>query len=267
MKSTGMEAIRYEVSDGVATLTLNRPAQRNALDAVMRDEIAEAIAEVRRDRGIRALVLAGSGGAFCAGGDLRSMDTGGDAEVARNRMADLHLWLEGLLTLDRPVIAAVDGPAYGAGFGLALAADIIIASPRARFCLSFLRLGLIPDCGVFYTLPRMVGMQRARELIFSARELGAEQARDWGIVLEIQPEDCIDARARELAQSFVQASPTAVSLIKNALNASLGSDLRTMLEMEATGQGLARSTDYHRSAVARFLAREPLPFHWPQAGG
>lgn len=266
MEPTAMEAIRYEVAGGVAVMTLNRPSQRNALDNVMRREIGEVIGAIRRDRGIQALVIAGSGGAFCSGGDLRTMDTGGDAEVARNRMLELHLWLEELLTLDRPVIAAVDGPAYGAGFGVALAADIVIATPRARFCLSFLRLGLIPDCGVFHTLPRIVGMQRAKELIFSTRELGAQEARDMGIVMEIHPEDRLGERARELAQSFVQASPTAISLIKKALNASFGSDLRTMLEMEATGQGLARSTPYHRKAVASFLAKQPLPFKWPEGG-
>jgi len=139
MTNMEMEAITYSVADGVATLTLNRPAKKNALDSVMRTEIGAVIAELRRDRGIQALVITGAGGAFCAGGDLRAMDTGGNAEVARNRMADLHVWMHDLLTLDRAVIAAVDGPAYGAGFGLALAADFIIASPRARFCLSFQR--------------------------------------------------------------------------------------------------------------------------------
>jgi enoyl-CoA hydratase/carnithine racemase len=260
-----MEAIRYAVSDGIATLTLNRPQQKNALDGTMRNEIAEVIAAVRRDRGIHALVITGAGGAFCSGGDLRAMDTGGSAEIARARMGELHLWLEDLLTLDRPVIAAVDGPAFGAGFGLALAADLILATPRARFCLSFLRLGVIPDCGVFYTLPRMVGVQRAKELAFSTRDIDAEEARQMGIVMEIAPEERIAERAREIAHSFAQASPAALSLTKRAMNASLGSDLRTMLEMEATGQGLARSTDYHRDAVARFLNKQPLRFQWPKA--
>lgn len=262
---TTMEAIKYAVADGIATLTLNRPHQKNALDRTMRNEIGEVVSAVRRDRGIRALIISGAGGAFCSGGDLRSMDTGGSAEIARARMAELHLWLEDLLTLDRPVIAAVDGPAFGAGFGLALAADFILATPHARFCLSFLRLGVIPDCGVFYTLPRMVGVQRAKELAFSTREIDAEEARQMGIVFEIQPEDRIDERARQLAQSFAQASPTALSLTKQAMNASLGSDLRTLLEMEATGQGLARSTDYHRDAVARFLNKQALLFQWPKA--
>lgn len=266
MTNTEMETITYTVADGVATLTLNRPTQKNALDGVMRNEIGEVIAELRRDRGIQALVITGAGGAFCAGGDLRGLNTGGNVEVARNRMADLHLWVQDLLTLDRPVIAAVDGPAFGAGFGLALAADIIIASPRARFCLSFQRLGLIPDCGVLYTLPRVVGLQRAKELCFSAREVDAEEARQLGIVLEIQPVEKLAERARQMALSFSLASATAMSISKNALNASLNCNLATMLELEATGQGLARSTDYHRDAIGRFLRKEPVLFQWPDAG-
>ena len=264
MNKTETEAITYEVSEGIGTLTLNRPAQKNALDAVMRNEIADVVSSVRKDRGIQALVITGAGGAFCSGGDLRTMDTGGNAEVARARMADLHLWLEELLTLDRPVIAAVDGPAYGAGFGLALAADIVLATPRARFCLAFLRMGVIPDCGVFYTLPRIVGLQRAKELAFSTREIDAAEAKQMGIVMEIHPEDRLADRARAMARSFTQASPTALSLIKRGMNASLDSNLSTMLELEATGQGLARSTEYHREAVKRFIDKQPPLFQWPK---
>lgn len=266
MDNAELETITYTVSEGVATLTLNRPAQKNALDAVMRSEIGDVVAAIRRDRGIRSLIIAGAGGAFCAGGDIRTMDTGGKAEDARNRMADLHLWLEDLINLDRPVIAVVDGPAYGAGFGLALAADFILATPRARFCLSFLRLGLVPDCGVLYTLPRVVGLQRAKELMFSAREVDAQEAQQMGIVFEIHAPEQIDARAAQLAMSFTHASQTALSVTKRAVNASLHSNLATMLELEANGQGIARSTDYHRAAIARFMSKQPALFQWPERG-
>lgn len=264
MHTTEMEAITYTVLDGVATLTLNRPEQKNALDNVMRAEIAEVVAAIRHDRGIQALVIAGAGGVFCAGGDLRAMQETHGAEAARNRMKELYLWLEDLFSLDRPVIAAVDGPAYGAGFGLALAADLILATPRTRFCLSFMRMGVIPDCGITYTLPRMVGLQRAKELIFSAREFDAEEAKQIGIVSEIYPADQLAERARQIALSFTQASATAVSLTKSALNASFNSSLGTMLEMEANAQGVARSTEYHRDAVARFMSKQPPLFQWPK---
>jgi enoyl-CoA hydratase/carnithine racemase len=265
METTEWQTIRYVVENGVATLTLNRPAQKNALDAVMRGELTAALGAARRDRGIHALVLTGAGGAFCAGGDIRGMRTGDpSAEEGRNRMLDLHLWVEELINFDRPVIAAVDGPAFGAGFAMALAADFVLATPRARFCLSFLKLGLIPDCGVFYTLPRIVGVQRAKELAFSAREIGAEEASRLGIVSEIHDPETIGDRAGKIALSFTGASLTALSITKRAFNASFDSSLGALLEMEATGQGVARSSDYHRNAAAAFLNKEAPPFVWPR---
>lgn len=265
METTAFQTIIYSVEDGVATITLNRPAAKNALDMVMRSELAEVTRAVRRDRGIHALVFSGAGGAFCAGGDIRGMlDGEGSAEFARNRMIDLHLWVEELINFDRPVIAAVNGPAYGAGFGIALAADFIIASPRAKFCLSFARLGLVPDCGVFYTLPRVVGLQRAKELAFSARELDAEEAKQLGIVFEIQPEEQLAERARQLALSFTSASLTALSAAKRAFNAAPTSSLTTLLEMEASAQGVARASEYHKEAVNRFLNKQPTLFQWPK---
>lgn len=265
METAALQTIRYEVEDGVATLTMNRPAQKNALDMVMRAEIAEVIAAARRDRGIHSLILTGAGGAFCAGGDIRGMRDGEpSAEEGRNRMLDLHLWVEELISFDRPVIAAVDGPAFGAGFGLALAADFVLATPRARFCLSFLKLGLIPDCGVFYTLPRIVGVQRAKELAFSAREIDAAEAKQLGIVSEIHEPEALAERARRIALSFNHASLTALSITKRAFNASLNTGLGALLEMEAAGQGVARSAQYHRNAAAAFLNKEPPPFSWPK---
>jgi hypothetical protein len=169
-------------------------------------------------------------------------------------MDDLHGWIAMLLDLDRPVVAAVDGVAYGAGFSLALLADFIVASPRAR-CMPFMKVGLVPDCGALYTLPRVVGMAKARELVFSAREIGAEEARQIGAVFEIVPQDKLHARADELARGLAGASPVAFAMAKRALNQSLGSDVRAMLEMESLGQGIAFTTSYHREAVRRFKER------------
>lgn len=259
-----MEAINFVIDEGVATLTLNNPARKNVLDVATRREIGEAAALVRRDRAIRALILAGAGGVFSAGGDLRNIATVGlDSEGWRNRLLDNHVGLGELLMLDIPVIAAVDGVAYGAGFSLALTADFILCSPQARFCMSFLRIGGVPDYGAFYTLPRIVGAQRAKEIILSAREVGAEEALRLGLVMEIHAVDSLLVRARAIADSFVQAPPTAVSLAKRAVNMSLGSDLQTMLELEASAQGVAFTTEYHREAVARFLRKEPALFQWP----
>ena len=257
-----MDSIRYEVREQVATLTLDHPATRNALSPQMREEVAEVVRGVKQDRGIRALVITGAGGHFCSGGDLRNIASVGlDNQGWRERLHDVHDWLQDLITLDRPVIAAVDGAAFGAGLGLALAADFVIATPRARFCVSFLRVGLVPDFGAFYTLPRIVGPQRAKELMLSAREVGAEEAVRLGIAMELQAPEQLHSRAQAMAASFVHASPTAVSLIKRAVSA--GGDLATQLEFEANAQALAMGTQAHRDAVQDFLTKRPAQFQWP----
>ncbi|WP_343051297.1 enoyl-CoA hydratase/isomerase family protein [Pseudaquabacterium terrae] len=258
-----MNTLEFTVADGVATLTFNRPAQRNAIDLVMRGELAQCFANVQKDRTIRALVLTGAGGAFCAGGDLRSMQSSGnDGAGWRARMQDAHQWVGALIELDRPVIAAVDGPAYGAGFSLVLAADFVIATPAARFCMPFLKLGLVPDFGALHTLPRVVGMQRAKELMLSAREVAADEALRLGIVGEIVPADRLPARAQALAASFTGASPLAISLMKRALAAE-PANLAATLEFEADAQALCFTSAQHREAVARFLDKQPAAFVWP----
>ena len=261
---TPFKTLRFEVANQVATLTLDNLAKRNALDLVMRDELAQVLASVRGDRDIRVLILTGANGHFCAGGDLKNIAAATlDNAGWRQRIQNVHEWLHVLLTLDRPVIAAVDGAAAGAGFSLALAADFILATPRARFCMSFIKVGLIPDCAAFYTLPRVVGVQRARELMLSARDVDGAEALKLGIAMELHEPAQLMARAQALAASLVHASPTAVSLVKRAL-AAPGHDLATLLDMEASGQALAAGTQEHRIAVNRFLDKQAPPFQWPE---
>lgn len=261
-----MQTIDYQCTDGVATLTLNRPGARNAIDATMKTELAECVAAIVADASVRALVLTGAGGAFCAGGDLRGMAevrAAMSVEGWRGRMREVQPWLRALAELDRPVIAAVDGPAYGAGFSLALLADFVVASPRARFCMSFMRVGLVPDFAAMHTLPRVVGVQRARELMLSAREVGADEALRLGIVLELVPADALLARARALARSFTGASPLATSLVKRGLGMALATDLQTALDAEADRQALCFQSGYHADAVQRFIDGQPAAFQWP----
>ena len=260
------QALSLTVANGVATLTMNRPDARNALSAEMKDAFAETIPALAKDPAVRALVLTGAGGAFCAGGDLRGMEAVRAAmtvEGWRARMREVHPWLRQLIELDKPVIAAVDGAAFGAGFSLALTADFVLASPRARFCMSFMKVGLVPDFAAYYHLPRVVGVQRAKELMLSAREVDAEEARQLGLVMEIVPATGLLDRARELATSLSGASALATGLVKRSLGRSLASDLHGMLEMEAEHQALCFETDYHREAVRRFLGKEAPAFVWP----
>ncbi len=260
--SDAFETIIYTVVDGIATVTLNRPAQKNALNLTMRGELCDVVMKIRRDRDIRAVILCGGGGDFCAGGDIRGMNIS-SAEAGRNRLDDLHAWLEPLMDLDRAVVAAVNGVAYGAGFSLALAADFVLATPRTRFCMPFMKVGLIPDCGALYTLPRIVGMQRAKEILFSAREISANEAQQLGLVLEIVPENVLLQRAQAIAQCMVNASASAFGLAKRVLNKSFESSLSTVLAHESTAQGIVFTTDFHREAAQRFVDKKTPLFQWP----
>ncbi|WP_322048889.1 enoyl-CoA hydratase/isomerase family protein [Paraburkholderia sp. J67] len=255
-------SLLVEIEQGVATLCFNRPDAKNAMNTPMRNALHDAVVRIRADRSVRAVVLRGAGSDFCSGGDLRGMEVA-SAQAGRERIDDLHGWVSLLLDLDRPVIAAVDGVCYGAGFSFALAADFVIASTRARFCMPFMKVGLVPDCGAFYTLPRVVGLARARDLVFTAREIDAREAQTIGAVLEVVEPSQLHARAAQLAMSLAGASPVAFGLAKRALNQSLGSDLRTMLEIEAAAQGIAFTTDYHREAVKRFREKAAPLFRWP----
>ena len=255
--------LTYEVRDEVGIVALNRPEARNALDMDMRRELGELVFRVRDDKDLKALIITGNGGAFCAGGDLKSLaEDQPTASAGRDRVAALHSWFFELVNLEKPVIAAVDGPAFGAGFNLALAADFVLATPRATFCQVFGRIGVVPDLGGFFLLPRIVGLQKAKQLIFSARVVGAEEALDLGIAYEIVPQEGLMDAAMALADNFRHASTLAIGLAKRALNQSLNSDYHAVADMESYAQGLCFSSDYHRAAVARFVGKQPLAFNW-----
>lgn len=261
-----METLEYTCTEGVATLTLKRPEARNALSVPMVGELDERLTQIARDDGVRVLILTGAGGAFCAGGDVRSMHgSTRDAQTWRSGMRRAHRIVRTLHRLDKPVIAAVDGVAFGAGFSLALLADIVLVSDRARFCMAFGRVGLVPDYGALYTLPRVVGLQRARELMLSAREVGAQEARAIGLALEIHAPDQLLDRAQAMARSLCGTSAQAMAITRDALNVSLDSDLEAMLQIEASGQGIAGTDAYALDAFRRFAEKQPGRFRWPDA--
>ena len=256
--------VRYERRGTTAVVTLDDPATRNSLTPDLKEGLAAAIARVKSDSGVRAVVITGANGAFCAGGDLRGLATAADtleSDGLRARMHGMHAILRELLSLDRPVIAAVDGAAYGAGFSLALAADFVLVTPRARFCMVFMRIGLMPDCGATYTLPRIVGAQRARELFLSSREVDAREALALGIVMEQHEQPALLPRALALADSFAGASPLAVSLVKR-ITLDAGA-MEAAFEAEANGQALCFQTTPHRDALQRFFDKQPPAFQWP----
>jgi 2-(1,2-epoxy-1,2-dihydrophenyl)acetyl-CoA isomerase len=257
------ESLKYDARDGLAIITLNRPEKRNALDLSMRNELAQVVLEIRNDTSLYAAIITGAGGAFCAGGDIQGMADGKRTVYeSRKRIQDIYTWLYEWVSLELPVIAAVDGAAYGAGINIALAADFVLASTRARFCEVFGRVGLVPDVGGLFLLPRIVGLQKAKELVFSARSFDAQEGKDLGIVYSIHEPDQIMDAAIKLAGRFRNASRQAIGLSKNILNQSFNLDFRALGELEALGQATAHDTDYHEAAVKRFLDKEPTLFDW-----
>jgi enoyl-CoA hydratase/carnithine racemase len=170
-----------------------------------------------------------------------------------------------MLECPKPVIAAVDGVAYGAGFGMALCADVLIATPAARFCLSFMRVGLVPDFASAFTLPRIVGWQRAKQLIYTAAEISGTQAHDWGIAAELCPSDKLAQRATEVARAMTHLPPTAFAMTKQMLLRAFTTEVIAAGEAEANAQGVAFTTDYHHRAVEQLMAREPLEYNYPKA--
>ncbi|MFZ2392385.1 enoyl-CoA hydratase/isomerase family protein [Rhodoferax sp.] len=242
-------------------IRLNRPERRNAFDLEVRQGIAEAVYEARDDDTVRAVIITGTGDVFCAGGDLKSLSEAKRPMFKdRDRIRRLHPWFRELVNLEKPVIAAVNGPAFGAGFNLALACDFIIGTPTTRFCAVFGRIGLVPDLGGFFLLPRILGLQRAKDLVFSAREVDAEEALRLGILFRIVEQDSLMPEALALAERYHHASTDALGIAKNILNRSFNLDQDTLAELEASAQALALHTAYHDEAVANFLNKRPLKF-------
>jgi 2-(1,2-epoxy-1,2-dihydrophenyl)acetyl-CoA isomerase len=256
------ETILYDVGeDGVATVTFNRPDVLNATNDAFYQAFQTLIREMAADDAVRAIVLTGAGRGFCAGADVKAMNPDAGPLVRRRR----HRWiladvLRPLATLEKPVIAAVNGPAVGAGFNLALACDILIASEAAVFSQIFARLGLVPDLGGLYLLTRVVGLNKAKELCFTAKKISAQEALSLGIANHVVPADRLMDEARKLAAEIAAGPPTALAQMKMLLNMSSTSTLDQMLEYESYAQTLSYVTPEHREGVAAFRERRAPDF-------
>ena len=260
-----------ETIGATALVTLNRPRQRNALDMALREALAEAVPRLRDDPAIRAVVLTGAGGHFCAGADvgLLAGAQAGPRDVfeGRERVRRFRLWFDELIDLEKPVIAAVEGTAAGAGLSLALAADIVLCAPSARFCAVFARVGYVPDMAGMYLLPRAIGLANAKEMVFTARQVEADEALRLGLAQAIHPAEALKDAALALAAKFADAPAGALGLAKQMMNRAFESDRRTVFEYEALAQALCRESDFHREAVARFVGKQPPLYDWGKAEG
>ncbi|GAA3767522.1 enoyl-CoA hydratase/isomerase family protein [Plantactinospora mayteni] len=243
----------------IATVTLNRPAVRNAIDDATRAALIEALAEVGRDTEVRVVILTGAGTAFCAGGDIRAMEqrlAAPPGEVAIRgwqRQHGTYALTAGLHRLDQVTIAAVNGPAAGLGMDLALACDFIVADPAASFVASFVLRGLIPDGGSMYHLPRRVGPQRAKELLLSGRRVQAAEALEIGLVDLLAAPGAVLGHAVAYAARFTGRSRPALMLAKSIINRSFESSLDQIASLGSQAQAICYTTDEHRNSVRSFL--------------
>jgi 2-(1,2-epoxy-1,2-dihydrophenyl)acetyl-CoA isomerase len=253
------EPILVERAGGVATLTLNRPESRNAIDIPMRKALLQALEALEREPETRVLVLTGAGGHFCAGGDMKSLrERRPTREEHLERVRLLNNLVLQLAGFPRPTIAMVDGYAVGSGCNLALACDMIIASDRARFGEVFGKVGLVPDGGASWLLPRLIGAARAKELLFTCEIIDAAAAEHIGLVNRVVPHAALAAQTRALAERIAKGPPQAQAAAKRLLGAAAGLDLAAALEAEAQAQAVAVLGEEHREGLAAlFEKREP----------
>lgn len=253
--------IELTVDDSIATLTLNRPDKRNAMSDDMRTEFIHALEHVAADRSIRALVLTGAGKGFCAGGDISGMQKRMNApagEVGFNgwhRQQRVHHTQALLHTMPKPVIAAVNGAASGLGADTALACDFIMASEWASFTWSYIHRGIIPDGGGMYFLPRRIGLPRAKELIFTGRQVKVDEAVALGIVDRKVGGVTLLAEAQQWAKELSSASSTALALTKTILNQSFELSSHDVFAQGSQAQGICYTSSEHRASVEAFLAK------------
>jgi 2-(1,2-epoxy-1,2-dihydrophenyl)acetyl-CoA isomerase len=256
------EVIQFETRDSVAVITLNRPDKLNALTVEMGREVMHAI-NAAVDAGARSMIITGAGRAFCAGGDLREMQRMAQAEGRGEAFfyEPLQLLNECILLIRRtpiPIIAAVNGAASGGGCNLALACDLVLAATGAKFNQAFVKIGLTPDCGGSFILPRLVGWRRAMEMMMTGDAIGAEEALELGMINKVVPDDQLMPQALALAERLAQSPTMALGRIKELLEASTTNNFEQQLEFEREVQiKLGQTADFREGVAAFIEKRQP----------
>jgi 2-(1,2-epoxy-1,2-dihydrophenyl)acetyl-CoA isomerase len=258
------ETINSELRGAVCVVTLNRPERLNALTVKVAEDFQAAVGEAL-NAGARAIVLTGAGRAFCAGGDLREMQelAGRDGRAEAFFDEPLQILNQAILLIRQtplPFIAAVNGVASGGGCNLALACDLVVAAESAKFNQAFIKIGLTPDCGGTFILPRLVGWKRAAELMFTGDMVSAQQAKEMGLINEVVPDDELGVFALNLAGRLADAPTAAIGRIKQMLDASATNDIASQLDLERTTQIESGKTKDFREGVASFLEKRPPRF-------
>lgn len=255
------ETILFDVSEGVATITLNRPDKLNSFTAKMHEELADAFKRIQKDETVRCLLLTGAGRGFCAGQDLgdRVVAPGdGPLNLGEYLEKGFNKLIRTLAALDMPVICAVNGVAAGAGANIAFACDIVLAGKSASFIQAFCKIGLIPDSGGTWTLPRLVGEGRAMALALLGDKVPAEQAAQWGMIWKAVDDEALMDEARAMAAMLATQPTKGLALIKKAIRASSTNTLDQQLDLERDLQTIAgRTADYQEGVKAFMEKRKP----------
>jgi 2-(1,2-epoxy-1,2-dihydrophenyl)acetyl-CoA isomerase len=256
------EYIRFEKAGPIARVTLDRPKAANGFHGPMMQELAAIAQDCDADRSLKAVILAGTGRFFSAGGDLKGMADAGDARGAYvKRLADnLHRAISSFARMDAPLIVAVNGVAAGGGFSLAIAGDLVIAARSAAFTMAYTRAGLSPDGSSSYYLPRLIGLRRAQDLMLTNRTLTAIEALDWGLVTEVVDDEALTSRAEALAAQFAAGSRGANRNVKKLLLATYGQSLETQMEMEGRLVADRADSAEGREGIDAFIAKRTPTF-------
>lgn len=258
-----MSELVFDVSRGIATITLNRPDKRNAFNTPMLRAWTAALEESQARDDVRAVVLTGAGQAFCSGGDVGGMkDRAEDTALDRkNSLTDrVHRIPLTMLAMDKPVLVAVNGVATGAGMDMALMGDIRIAAASARFAESYVKIGIVPGDGGAWFLPRIIGMSRALELLWTGRFVDAQEALRLGIVSDVVPDENLMDHTLALAQRIAAGPPIAIRMIKRAARQAQTMDLASHLDQISSHMAVVYATDDHKEAVAAFLEKRAPVF-------
>ncbi|KJS00786.1 MAG: hypothetical protein VR68_06880 [Peptococcaceae bacterium BRH_c4a] len=253
------ESIQLEKDGAVAVVFLNRPESRNALNKELRAELRNVMADLAKDDDVRAVVITGRGKAFCAGGDLRAMGNlkpGQGNKLVRNGCELVHI----IRGMQKPVIAAVNGNAFGAGWSIALACDFVVAAEGSMFSQAFVKVGLIPDNGSMYLLPRVIGLPKAKLLMMTGSAISAGEAHALGLVNKVAPPGELLPAAMEMAQELARGPSLALGYMKTILNQTYEKDFQTILDAEAWAQDICLQTEDHREGARAFFEKRTPGF-------
>jgi len=257
------ETIEFEITDGVAVLTLNRPDRMNSFNTEMHAEVRDALKQVKKDQAVRCLLITGNGRGFCAGQDLSDRNVDPNAEMpnlGESIEKNYNPLIRTLQGLEMPVICAVNGVAAGAGANIAFACDIVLAARSASFIQAFCKIGLVPDSGGTWTLPRLVGHARAMALSMLGDKISAEQAQSWGMIWQVIDDEQLKDEALSLAKRLATQPTKGLALIKRAIQSSWDNSFDEQLDLERDLQTLAGRTEDYREGVKAFMEKRQPDF-------